>query len=85
MNKIKSISLMFPLYKDRNTVKLMITKSSNVLRKLKRKEFEGYSYDGAEASFELFIMDELAKTQEYFKLRSFQVVNEFKELKELKN
>ena len=37
MNKIKSISLMFPLYKDRNTVKLMITKSSNVLRKLKRK------------------------------------------------
>ena len=37
MNKIKSISLMFPLYKDRNTVKLMITKSSNVLRKLKKK------------------------------------------------
>ncbi len=37
MNKIKSISLMFPLYKDRNTVKLMITKSSSVLRKLKIK------------------------------------------------
>ena len=37
MNKMKSISLMFPLYKDRNTVKLMITKSSNVLRKLKIK------------------------------------------------
>ena len=37
MNKIQSISLMFPLYKDRNTVKLMITKSSNVLRKLKTK------------------------------------------------
>jgi len=37
MNKIKSISLMFPLYKDRNTVKLMIAKSSNVLRKLKTK------------------------------------------------
>ena len=28
---------MFPLYKDKSTVKLMITKSSNVLRKLKRK------------------------------------------------
>ena len=27
MNKIKSISLMFPLYKDKSTVKLMITKS----------------------------------------------------------
>jgi len=37
MNKIKSISLMFPLYKDKSTVELMITKSSNVLRKLKRK------------------------------------------------
>ncbi len=28
---------MFPLYKDKSTVELMITKSSNVLRKLKRK------------------------------------------------
>ena len=37
MNKIKSISLMFPLYKDRNTVKLMIAKSLNVLKKLKIK------------------------------------------------
>ncbi len=37
MNKIKSISLMFPLYKDKSTVELMIAKSSNVLRKLKRK------------------------------------------------
>ena len=37
MKKIKSISLMFPLYRDRNTVELMIKKSSNVLKKLKRK------------------------------------------------
>ena len=37
MRKIKSISLMFPLYKDRSTVELMITKSINVLKKLKRK------------------------------------------------
>ena len=37
MKKIKSISLMFPLYKDKNTVELMIKKSSNVLKKLKRK------------------------------------------------
>ncbi len=37
MDKIKSISLMFPLYKDKSTVKIMITKSSNILRKLKRK------------------------------------------------
>ena len=37
MKKIKSISLMFPLYKDKNTVELMIKKSSKVLKKLKSK------------------------------------------------
>ena len=37
MRKVKSISLMFPLYKDRSTVELMITKSISVLKKLKRK------------------------------------------------
>ena len=37
MRKDKSISLMFPLYKDRSTVELMITKSISVLKKLKRK------------------------------------------------
>lgn len=37
MKKIKSISLMFPLYNDKNTVELMIKKSSNILKKLKRK------------------------------------------------
>ena len=34
MIKIKSISLMFPLYKDKSTVELMITKSSAVLKKM---------------------------------------------------
>tara|TARA_B100001964_G_C14223136_1_gene596311 strand:+ start:1277 stop:1984 length:708 start_codon:yes stop_codon:yes gene_type:complete len=37
MNQMKSISLMFPLYKDKRTVEFMITKSSSVLKKLKRK------------------------------------------------
>ena len=37
MNKVKSISLMFPLYKDRSTVKLMSKKSVKVLKKLKKK------------------------------------------------
>ena len=31
MNKIKSISLMFPHYKNKSTVKLMIAKSFNVI------------------------------------------------------
>ena len=46
---------------------------------------EGYSYDGAEASFELFIMRELSKVPDYFKLESFQVINEYKDLKDNMN
>ena len=37
MNTIKSISLIFPLYKDKNTVEIMITKSLKVLKKLKKR------------------------------------------------
>ena len=37
MNTIKSISLIFPLYNDKNTVEIMITKSVKVLNKLKKK------------------------------------------------
>ena len=37
MKKIKSISLTFPLYKDRNSVKEMILKSLNILKKTKCK------------------------------------------------
>ena len=35
--RFKSISLMFPVYKDRRTVKKMILKSAKVLKKLKKK------------------------------------------------
>ncbi len=37
MKKIKSISIVFPLYKDRRTVKKMIFKSLGILKKLKKK------------------------------------------------
>lgn len=37
MNNIKSISLVFPVYKDAHTVKLMITKSLKVLKKIGKK------------------------------------------------
>ena len=37
MNKIKSISIVFPLYKDKNTVEIMIKKSLAVLKKFKKK------------------------------------------------
>tara|TARA_B100000959_G_scaffold208613_1_gene219093 strand:+ start:3046 stop:3750 length:705 start_codon:yes stop_codon:yes gene_type:complete len=37
MKNVKTISLMFPLYKDRRTVKKMIFKSLKVLKKIKKK------------------------------------------------
>ena len=37
MKKIKSISIMFPLYRDRRTVKKMINRSVNLMKKLKKK------------------------------------------------
>ena len=45
MNNPKSISLIFPLYKDKSTVKIMISKSLNILKKTKKK-------------FELIIVDD---------------------------
>ena len=45
MNNPKSISLVFPLYKDKSTVKIMISKSLQILRKTKKK-------------FELIIVDD---------------------------
>ena len=35
MKKIKSLSIVFPLYKDRKTVKIMIDRSTDALKKLK--------------------------------------------------
>ena len=35
MKKIKSLSIVFPLYKDRKTVKIMIDRSIDALKKLK--------------------------------------------------
>ena len=37
MKSIHSISIMFPLYKDRRTVKKMILKSQKVLKSLNKK------------------------------------------------
>ena len=43
MNRVKSISLIIPVYKDGNTVRLMIKKSLKVLKKINKK-FEMISY-----------------------------------------
>jgi 2-isopropylmalate synthase len=43
---------------------------------VKRREFEGYAYDGAEASFELLARRMLDRVPDFFRLASFRVIDE---------
>ena len=43
---------------------------------VKRQEYEGYAYDGAEASFELLARRTLGKVPDYFRCSSFRVIDE---------
>jgi 2-isopropylmalate synthase len=47
-----------------------------LLADVKQREFEGYSYDGAEASFELMVRRILGQVPEYFDINSFRVLVE---------
>jgi 2-isopropylmalate synthase len=51
-------------------------KLGTLLEQVKAREFNGYSYDGAEASFELMARRLLESVPEYFKLQSFRVLDE---------
>ena len=43
---------------------------------VKEREFDGYAYDGAEASFELLARSQLEDLPEFFKCTSFRVIDE---------
>ncbi|PPR09531.1 MAG: (R)-citramalate synthase [Alphaproteobacteria bacterium MarineAlpha11_Bin1] len=47
-----------------------------LLKLVKEREFEGYAYDGAEASFELLARRILQQVPEYYTLHSFRVLDE---------
>ncbi len=47
-----------------------------LLEEVKQREFEGYTYDGAEASFELLARRALGMVPDYFELESFRVLDE---------
>ncbi|HEY0283125.1 MAG TPA: alpha-isopropylmalate synthase regulatory domain-containing protein, partial [Rhizomicrobium sp.] len=49
---------------------------SRLLEDIKQREFLGYAYDGAEASFELLARRALGKVPEYFDVESFRVIVE---------
>ena len=58
------------------------TKVQKILNEVKEREFIGYSYDGADASFELLANKLLGKLPEYLKVKSYNVnVKKDKELK----
>ena len=47
-----------------------------LVEEVKTQEFEGYAYDGAEASFELLARRTLGTVPEYFEVESFRVIVE---------
>ena len=51
-------------------------KLAKLVEDVKLREHNGYAYDGAEASFELLARRALADVPEYFRLRSFRVIDE---------
>ena len=51
-------------------------KIQELLETLKQREFEGYVYDGAEASFALLAQRHLLGVPEFYTLKSFRVVDE---------
>ena len=51
-------------------------KVMRLVEKVKEREFDGYSYDGAEASFELMARRILGKVPDYFHCNHFRVLDE---------
>ena len=51
-------------------------KISKILNIIKEKEFEGFTYDTALASFELLVRKELGQLKDFFQLNRFRVTDE---------
>ena len=51
-------------------------KIERLVEQVKAREFDGYAYDGAEASFELLARRALEGVPDYFTLNSFRVIDE---------
>jgi 2-isopropylmalate synthase len=51
-------------------------KLNALLDEVKAREFEGYAYDGAEASFELLAQRTLGTVPEYFRVERFRIMDE---------
>ena len=49
---------------------------ARLVETVKQREFDGYAYDGAEASFELLVRRELLSLPDYWTLDSFRIIDE---------
>lgn len=49
---------------------------AKIMKRLKEMEFDGYQFEAAEESFELFIKRMLGKNREFFKLDYFRIIGE---------
>ncbi|MBH89081.1 MAG: citramalate synthase [Magnetovibrio sp.] len=58
------------------SVKPKDPKVTQLVKRVKEREFEGYTYDGAGASFELLARRALGKVPEYFRCNNFRVLDE---------
>ena len=52
------------------------SKLNDILRIIKEKESEGFSYDTALASFELLVRKELDQVKDFYSLQKFRVTDE---------
>jgi 2-isopropylmalate synthase len=58
------------------SIELDNDKISNLLSTIKQKEYEGFSYDTALASFEVLIRREIGQIKDYYSLQKFRVTDE---------
>ena len=47
-----------------------------MVQEVKQREYDGFSYDGAEASFELLVRRTLGQVPDYYRLNAFRVIDE---------
>ncbi|PPR45981.1 MAG: (R)-citramalate synthase [Alphaproteobacteria bacterium MarineAlpha5_Bin6] len=58
------------------SIELSDDQLKNILRIIKEKEFNGFSYDTALASFEILVRKELGQIKDYYSLQKFRVTDE---------
>ena len=61
---------------NKMSIKVNDKKISDLVSIIKQKEYEGYSYDTALASFEVLVRKELDQINDYYKLLRFRVTDE---------